>query len=164
MTAQINAILTDRKLKKAEKARSRLDGDGNLLMNLTATSIQKDSSQVPILLHGQSKGNNPMILNDDDSHAQIPPYPNGGGYMSPKFNKASNVAQSTRHISLNSVTERKFSIPGVENHGQRSNAQFFVINGLTAGGNTLPSIAFGKRNNIVNTTYQPGDQSHNRIL
>lgn len=92
-----------------------------------------------------------MLLNDDDSHAQIPPYPNGGGYMSPKFNKASKVAQSTRHISLNPVTERKFSIPG-ETHGQRSNAQFFVINGLSAGGNTLPSIAFGKRNNIVNTT------------
>ena len=116
-------------MKKAEKARSRLDGDGNLLMNLTAASqIQKDQSQVPRLLHGQSKTNNPMILNDDDSQAQIPPYPNGGGYMSPKFNKASKVAQSTRHISLNPVTERKFSIPG-EIHGQRSNAQFFVVNG-----------------------------------
>ena len=42
LSSQLNAILTERKLKKAEKSKSRIDGDGSLLMNMTATNMQKD--------------------------------------------------------------------------------------------------------------------------
>ncbi len=44
LSTHISAILANRKLKKDEKAKSRLDEDGKLLMNLTSSTIQKDAS------------------------------------------------------------------------------------------------------------------------